>query len=212
MSYIELINAAWELREQGIITVHEHDLYSYLLHRCNKLNWKNPFNQSTEIICATLGMNRNALMIRRNKLKRAGLITFKEGTAKSKPAEYCIKSILKDTPSDTLSYTHSDTLTNTLTDTYTKDKTKQDKTREKEKIEKEIFEKPSVPLVEEYCRLRNNRIDAHMFVDFYEAKDWMIGKSLMKDWRSAVRTWERNQRKNSHNTANHDNTKSYEMF
>ncbi len=91
MTYIDLINAVWELREQGgVITMYEHDLYSYLLHKCNRLSWKNPFYQSSSIMCAVLGINRNALMDRRRKLKQLGLITYREGTAKTRPAEYRI--------------------------------------------------------------------------------------------------------------------------
>ena len=52
------------------------------------------------------------------------------------------------------------------------------------------FRKPTYEEVEEYCRERNNGIDAHSFVDYYESKDWKIGKSKMKDWKAAIRTWE----------------------
>lgn len=34
-------------------------------------------------------------------------------------------------------------------------------------------------------------VDAERFVDFYAAKDWMIGKNRMKDWKAAVRNWAR---------------------
>ena len=34
-------------------------------------------------------------------------------------------------------------------------------------------------------------MDAERFLDFYAAKGWMIGKNRMKDWRAAVRNWER---------------------
>lgn len=52
------------------------------------------------------------------------------------------------------------------------------------------FSKPSVEEIKAYCRERNNGIDAEKFFDFYEAKGWTIGKSPMKDWKAAVRTWE----------------------
>ena len=29
-------------------------------------------------------------------------------------------------------------------------------------------------------------------MDFYASKGWMVGKNKMKDWKAAVRTWERN--------------------
>lgn len=53
------------------------------------------------------------------------------------------------------------------------------------------FVPPSVDDVAAYCKERNNGIDAKAFVDFYESKGWMIGKNKMKNWQSAVRTWER---------------------
>jgi hypothetical protein len=43
--------------------------------------------------------------------------------------------------------------------------------------------------------LRNNNIDAEAFIDFYSSKNWMIGKNKMKDWKAAVRTWERRDAK-----------------
>lgn len=56
------------------------------------------------------------------------------------------------------------------------------------------FRKPSVDDVREYCASRGNNIDPEAFVDYYESKGWMIGKNKMKDWRAAVRTWEKNEK------------------
>lgn len=56
------------------------------------------------------------------------------------------------------------------------------------------FIPPSVEEVEQYCLERSNNIDAQSFIDFYESKGWMIGKNKMKDWKAAVRTWERNRK------------------
>ena len=53
------------------------------------------------------------------------------------------------------------------------------------------FIPPDVEEVEAYCRERNNHIDAQRFVDFYASKGWKVGKEPMKDWKAAVRTWER---------------------
>ena len=60
---------------------------------------------------------------------------------------------------------------------------------------KERFKKPSIDQIEGYCKERNNNIDAEAFIDFYESKDWKIGKNKMKDWKAAVRTWERRETK-----------------
>lgn len=55
-----------------------------------------------------------------------------------------------------------------------------------------IFIKPSLEEVNKYCKERNNGINAQSFIDFYESKGWMIGKNKMKDWKAAIRTWEKN--------------------
>ena len=57
------------------------------------------------------------------------------------------------------------------------------------------FTPPTLEEVTEYCRERNNGIDPQRFIDFYAAKGWMIGKNKMKDWKAAVRTWEKRQQK-----------------
>lgn len=57
------------------------------------------------------------------------------------------------------------------------------------------FKKPTVDEIKSYCEERNNTVNAEAFFDYYESKDWMIGKNRMKDWKAAVRTWERNTKK-----------------
>ncbi len=59
------------------------------------------------------------------------------------------------------------------------------------------FVKPKVEEIEVYCKERNNSVDAQQFFDYYESKGWKVGKSPMKDWKSAVRTWERNNFNNN---------------
>ena len=56
---------------------------------------------------------------------------------------------------------------------------------------KDGFIKPTLNEVEDYCKERSNGIDAQQFINFYESKGWMVGKSKMKDWKACVRTWEK---------------------
>ena len=60
-------------------------------------------------------------------------------------------------------------------------------------FKKRGFRAPTLEEVEEYCLHRQNDVDPITFVNFYQAKDWYIGKNRMKDWQAAVRTWERNR-------------------
>ena len=56
---------------------------------------------------------------------------------------------------------------------------------------KKRFQKPTAEQIKEYLKENNNdnKLDAEYFIDYYEAKDWMIGKNKMKDWKAAVRNW-----------------------
>jgi DNA-binding transcriptional ArsR family regulator len=60
---------------------------------------------------------------------------------------------------------------------------------------KAFFKKPTFDEVNNYCLERNNNIDPEAFIDFYESKNFMIGKNKMKDWKAAVRTWEKREAK-----------------
>jgi hypothetical protein len=51
------------------------------------------------------------------------------------------------------------------------------------------FSKPTPAAVTEYAASIGYKLDGQSFVDSYEAKGWLIGKTPMKDWKAAVRTW-----------------------
>ncbi len=45
--------------------------------------------------------------------------------------------------------------------------------------------------VKAYCQQRQNGIDPQHFVDHYTANGWKVGgRTPMRDWQAAVRTWE----------------------
>lgn len=56
------------------------------------------------------------------------------------------------------------------------------------------FVKPTVEEVRAYCAERRNGIDPEAFIDHYEANGWRVGKTPMKDWKAALRNWERQRR------------------
>lgn len=56
------------------------------------------------------------------------------------------------------------------------------------------FSVPTLQEVMKYCSERGNSIDPQKFIDFYESKGWLVGKSPMKDWKAAVRNWERSEK------------------
>ena len=71
---------------------------------------------------------------------------------------------------------------------------------ETEKPKGKRFVKPTLEEVQAYCLERNNNVDAEGFIDYYTSNGWKVGKNPMKDWKSAVRTWERNDKQNQKST------------
>ena len=55
------------------------------------------------------------------------------------------------------------------------------------------FTAPTKEEVMAYCKERNNRVDPERFIDYYTANGWRVGKNPMKDWKAAIRTWERGE-------------------
>ena len=62
--------------------------------------------------------------------------------------------------------------------------------KDKEKYKKR-FTKPTLEDVQAYCKERGKGVDAQKWYDYYSANGWKVGKNPMKDWKAAVRTWER---------------------
>lgn len=106
---------------------------------------------------------------------------------------------------DTNVYDGIRTNTNVYETYQTKDKPKdkpKDKTKDKTKdnslppngvsdTRAKRFTPPTLDDVSAYIRERGSNVDAQRFLDFYTAKGWIVGKNRMKDWKAAVRTWEK---------------------
>lgn len=98
---------------------------------------------------------------------------------------------------DTTVYDGIRTNTNVYETYQPKDKTK-DKTKDNSLPPNGVsdtrakrFTPPTLDDVSAYIRERGSNVDAQRFLDFYTAKGWMVGKNRMKDWKAAVRTWEK---------------------
>ena len=82
---------------------------------------------------------------------------------------------------------------------YKEKKSKEKKSKEKESsigiIPLSRFTPPTLDEVEDYCRQRNNRVNAEKFFTYYTSNGWKVGRNPMKDWRAAIRTWEQNEDK-----------------
>ena len=79
----------------------------------------------------------------------------------------------------------------------TREKIQEIDTRDRDREDKpkrQRFVPPTIEEITAYCRERNNNVDVERFHAYYTANGWKVGKNPMKDWKAAVRTWERDDR------------------
>lgn len=99
---------------------------------------------------------------------------------------------------------------NDLQTTIEQRKEKKGNIKKKEYKEKaSAFVPPHLSEIEEYCKDRGNSVDASRFYDWYTANGWMVGKNKMKDWKAAVRTWEKEDNSKKQNNQLNENSKQY---
>lgn len=94
-----------------------------------------------------------------------------------------------------------------------KDKVK-DKEKDNDKKSVVRFAPPSLQDVTAYCQAKGYTVDAERFIDYYSSQGWMVGKNKMKDWKAAVRNWNRSRRQESTTKGNKFNNcpqRSYDM-
>ena len=62
-------------------------------------------------------------------------------------------------------------------------------------VKEKRFAPPTLENVSEYCReMDYTNVDAARFIDFYTSNGWRVGKNRMKDWKAAVRNWDRREK------------------
>ena len=81
------------------------------------------------------------------------------------------------------------------------DRLDQDRLSQNNDVKRKRFIPPTIEDVKAYCVERKNNVDAQRFVDYYESNGWMVGRNKMKDWKAAVRTWEKTDNNKPKNSA-----------
>lgn len=75
---------------------------------------------------------------------------------------------------------------------YTQDRLGKDSSGKDNSIgNRKRFTAPTIEDVKAYCKERGNRVDPERFIDYYTSNGWKVGKNPMKDWKAAIRTWEK---------------------
>ena len=171
-----------EVRYSKALTPNAKLLYAEITALCN-MNGK--CTASTEYFCRLYEVSRVSIqkwlknLEDNNHIRRVNI--YKQG---SKQIDTRVITLVNTPSKEKLTDNTNINITNTnLTDSNTKGS----------------FVKPTIIDIKEYCIERKNNVDAETFFDFYESKDWLIGKNKMKDWKACVRTWEKS-RNNKNNT------------
>lgn len=68
-----------------------------------------------------------------------------------------------------------------------------EKVNDKESVREkpQRFSPPTLDEIRAYCAERHSNVDPAKFLAYYESNGWMVGRNKMKDWKAAVRSWER---------------------
>lgn len=198
MNYILEINAFEQWTETHYLPIPSQLLWYKLMSICNKAGWSEWVTVGNQRLMATLQMSREASFIKaRDELIKAGLIEYQKGK-KGCPNKYRMVSFTFKNEVQSVVESVVQNVVKSEVQTEVESvaiyKLKQNETKEKDaNASKKKFAPPTLEEVEAYCKERGNTVDAAQFIDFYASKGWLVGKVVMKDWKAAVRTWERNR-------------------
>ena len=169
-------------------------MYFFIIEHCNRLGWKEKFGLPTTMVKDAIGIrNFRTYSNTLNDLVEWGFIKMIE-VSKNQYSSNII-AIVNFAKADTKALDkamqkHSQKQCKSIDSIYKQETSKQGTSEQSEKSKR--FLPPTILEVESYCLERNNNVKAENFIDYYTSKGWFIGKSKMKDWKAAIRTWERN--------------------
>ncbi len=149
---------------------------------------------SIDTIASMAGLHRSTTVRAVHDLKDKGWLTIKKRFSKSAVYGICHKSPCATSGNARLVAESVSSSRSALPPVVAESDSNHPREPSNEPIKKvrKIFVPPTVDEVDDYCVERNNSVDAEKFVDYYETRGWMLGKSKMVSWQAAVRTWEKN--------------------
>jgi hypothetical protein len=163
-------------------------VYSFAIEHCNRLGWKEKFGFPSSMAMEATGIKSYSVY----KKTFDDLVEYDFFTVIQYSKNQYSSNIIALKENNKA---HSKALDKAMI----KHVTKQDEsicsidkqeTNKQETINKFII--PTILEISEYCKERNNKVDAERFFNHYESNGWIVGKVKMKSWKAAVRTWEKN--------------------
>ena len=154
----------------------------------------------SQLMEATAISSPKAILAARSKAIELGLLHYCEGSRTSQPIYWTLVPSWLEL--------HMRRVPNRNVKTATRSKSEHETEHETERLQEPSthipkekrprFEKPSLNDVKAYCTERRSTVNPERFMDYYEANGWIQGKGKpIRDWKAAVRTWEKNGIKNA---------------
>ena len=72
------------------------------------------------------------------------------------------------------------------------------------------FKPPTIEEVTEYCKAQQNGINPVTWWNFYDGKNWMVGKNKMVRWKSTMATWKKDEPESKGTNLNAGQVKVFE--
>lgn len=174
----------WEFSENGLIAVSKND-------------------GQVSIRTALKELENGGYLIRKRVRDEAGRVSGVEWNIYDEPHLENPHMEVRPQSNTNKSNTNRETIITPLTGSNNiKEKTTEPKNKR--------FVPPTIEEVRAYCSENNIRIDAEQFWYYYDSKNWVCGKTKMSRWKSAVRLWERNERKYQNSSAQNKPTRREE--
>ena len=199
MNYLAEIRAFYDRLELNPLPAPAIALWHALMSIANKTGWQQEFTAAVSVLVLKSGLNAQAIKRARNRLEQEGYIRWRARGGNQAAVYEMVSLVVQNTPSFcttncTSNVPQSEPQGVPQHEPQSVPINKQKQKRNIEKDSKESQKKfipPTVEMVLEYCLERKNAVDPEAFVDYYESKGWMVGSNRMKDWKAAVRTWEK---------------------
>ena len=197
MNYIVEIKAFYDRLELNPQPNTAIALWHALMSIANKAGWPDTFTVAQSVLGLRSGLNASALKRARNQLATSGLIEWKcrggNQSAQYRMISLVVQNQYENEPQVApQSEPQSEPQVAPQSEPINKHKQKQQK--EVPNGTKKKFSPPTIKEVSDYCKERNNHIDANTFVDYYTTNGWTQGKGKpIKDWKACIRTWEKRE-------------------
>lgn len=203
----------WCFENPEKITPNHTAIYFFAIEHCNRLGWKNKFGLPSQMVMDAIGIKNWRTYIKAfNDLTEWGFFELVEKSKNQYSSN--IIAIVKNTKANTKALdkamqTHIQKQSKSIAsidkpiNLLTIKPINQLNIIDSEKSKR--FIPPTLQEVEIYCFERNNGLDPKHFIDHYTSNGWLVGKNKMKDWQSAIRNWERTNKKFNQTTNNNGN-------